>query len=171
MKKQELLEILETKKQEELIEELISLSEKFITVNDYFTSKYKVNSKKSILKKYKTRIDDAIYPDWELDKGLNIDLLDDTITEFSIVTSKTNWQIELELYAIEEGNNCAKLYGCDFGEDYYEYFEELFEYTIKKCGKLNQTMNKRIETILENAFEGYGHKDRLEELLFEHNEK
>ena len=171
MNKQELVKILETKKQEELIGKLITLSEKFITVNDYFTSIYKVNSKKSILKKYKTRIDNAIYPDWELDEGLNIDLLDEIITEFSTVTSRTNWQIELELYALEAGNSCAKEYGGDFGEDYYEYYEELFEYTLKKCGKIKQTINKRIKTIVENAFEGYGHKDRLEELLSENNEK
>lgn len=171
MKKKELIKILETKSTDELIVELVALSEKFPTVNDYFNLKYKSKSKISILKKYKTRITDAIYPDWELNEGLNIDLLDEIIVEFSNVTSKINWQIELELYALEIGNKCAKNFGGDFGEEYYEYFEELFEHSLSKCGKTNKTINKQIETILENAFEGYGHKDRLEELLVEYNEK
>jgi len=38
--------------------------------------KYKSKTKPSILKKYKDKIDKAIYPDWEFNEGLNIDLVE-----------------------------------------------------------------------------------------------
>lgn len=56
--------------------------------------------------------------------------------------------------------------GGNLGEDYYLYFEALFEQILNKFKKIkmSQTITIKIETILKIAFEGYGHKDILEDL-------
>ena len=169
MKKAELEELLKIKSADELNTELITLFENFKVVQDYFDLKYKSRTKTSILKKYKKKIDKAIYPDWEFNDGLNIDLVEEIIEGFSNITPQLNYQIELELYALEAGNKCANNMGGDYGEDYYLYFEELFEQTLNKYKKVNasQKITKRIEAILETAFDGYGHKDTLEDLWAE----
>lgn len=166
MKKAELEEILKLKSAEELNSELVINFENFKVVQDYFDLKYKNQTKNSILKRYKQKIDKAIYPNWEFDEGLNIDLVEEITREFSNITPKLNYQIELELYALETANKCANNLGGDFGEDYYLYFEELFEQTLNKFKKIKmpQTITKKIESILKIAFEGYGHKDILEDL-------
>jgi hypothetical protein len=125
---------------------------------------------------------------WEADYGVQdalaiwIDFNDDGIfnatnefvyhTElegFSNITPKIDCQIELELYTLEAGNKCANDLGGDFGEDYFIYFEELFEQTLNKYRKIkvSQKITEKIETILETAFDGYGHKDTLEDLWAE----
>lgn len=170
MKKDELIEILKTKSIAELTSELTTLSENFTVVQDYFNLKYKSGTKSSILKKYKQKIDNAIYPDWEFNDGLNIDLVEEIIEGFSNITPRINYQIELELHALEAGNKCANDMGGDFGEDYYLYFEELFEQTLKKCRRVtvSQKIPGKIETILKTAFGGYGHKDTLKDLWTEY---
>ena len=170
MKKDELIEILRTKSVEELTSELATLSENFMAVQDYFDLKYKSKTKPSILKKYKQKIDNAIYPDWEFNDGLNIDLVEEIIEGFSNITPRINYQIELGLYALEAGNKCANDMGGDFGEDYYLYFEELFEQTLNKCQKtkVSKKTTELIETILGTAFDGYGHKDTLKDLWAEY---
>ena len=45
MKKDELLEILRTKSVDELTTELVTLSENFMVVQDYFDLKYKLNKR------------------------------------------------------------------------------------------------------------------------------
>lgn len=127
----------------------------------------------SILERYKQKIDKAIYPDWEFDEGFNIDLVEEIIRKFSNITPKVKHQIELELYALETANKCANNLGGELGEDYYLYFEELFEQTLNKFKKINmpQTITIKIESILKIAFEGYGHKDILEDLWAEFKAK
>ena len=169
MKKADLKEILKAKSADELSTELITLFENFKVVQDYFDLKYKSQTKTINLNKYKQKIDRAIYPDWEFNNGLNLELVEEIIEGFSNITPKLNYQIELELYALEAGNNCAHDMGGDYGEDYYLYFEELFEQTLNKYKKIDasQVITKRIEAILETAFGGYGHKDTLEDLWAE----
>lgn len=171
MKKNELEEILRIKNKDELITELIHLFENFKVVQDYFDLKYKSQTKSSILKKYQQKIDKAIYPDWEFNVGLNIDLVEEIIEGFSNITPKLDYQIELELYALEAGNKCANDVGGDFGEDYYLYFEDLFEQTLNKYKKINvsQKITERINSIVNTAFEGYGHSDTLNDLWTEFN--
>lgn len=171
MKKAELEKILKSKSVEELKTEVITLFENFTVVQDYIKLKYKSNTKTTILKKYKQKIDQAIYPDWEFNNGLNLDLVEEIIDEFSNITPKLNYLIELELHALEAGNQCANDMGGDYGEDYYLYFEELFEQTLKKCKKIraSKTIVSKIEAIIETAFEGYGHKDNLEDLWAQFN--
>lgn len=164
MANNKLIEIFKEKSRDELIDELIELSDRFWTVNDYFESKYNLNSKNVIIKKFKIQINDVLYPDHEFKGGFDVELLDQILTKFKTITTKLNWQIDLELYALETGNNCAIQFGGSFGEEYYEYFEELFEDTLLKYVKRNNTIDRKIETIIKNAFEGYGHKDKLEEL-------
>ena len=141
-----------------------------MVVKDYFDSKYKSKGKLSLLKKYKDNIDNAIYPDWEFNEGLNIDLVEEIIEGYSNITPIIDYQIELELYTLETGNKCANDMGGDFGEDYYIYFEELFEQTLNKCREINvsQEIKEKIESILESAFKGYGHKDTLEDIWAEY---
>ncbi|HYX09501.1 MAG TPA: hypothetical protein VE912_22415 [Bacteroidales bacterium] len=172
MKKNELFEILNSKSSNELVDELILLSENFSVVRDYFDLKHKNKTKLSILKKYKQKISNAIYPDWEFNEGLNIDFVEEIIEEFSRVTPNIDYQIELELYALETGNKCANDMGGDFGEEYYIYFEELFEKTLIKLNKrkISTQILEKINSILKIAFEGYGHKDSLEDLWAEHEE-
>jgi hypothetical protein len=81
------------------------------------------------------------------------------------VTPKIKYQIELAIYALEAGNTCAHDMGGDFGEDYYVYFEELFEQTLNKLNKTEMTtqLQDEIDLILKGAFEGYDHKDTLED--------
>ncbi|MEA3450896.1 MAG: hypothetical protein U9Q83_03225 [Bacteroidota bacterium] len=168
----ELIEILKSKSTDELVDELVMLLKNFTVVHDYFDLKYKSKTKPLILNKYKHKIDKAIYPDWEFNEGLNIDLVEEIIEIFSNVTPKINYQIELELYALEAGNKFANETGGDFGENYYMYFEELFEQTLNKLNKTKmstQLLNK-IDLTIKVAFEGYGHKDTLEDLWAEYKE-
>ena len=171
MNKTELEKILRMKSVDELNIELITLFENFKVVQDYFDLKYKSQTKTSILKKYKHKIDRAIYPDWEFNEGLNLELVEEILEGFSNISPKLKYQIELELYALEAGNKCANDMGGDYGEDYYLFFEELFEQTLNKYTNINmnQSITKKIERILGSAFEGYGHKDTLEDLWKEFN--
>jgi len=72
LKKSELNEILKSKSADEPVDELAMLSENFTVVQDYFDLKYKSKTKLSILKKYKQKIDKAIYSDWEFVTGKQI---------------------------------------------------------------------------------------------------
>jgi len=139
MKKDEFDEILRSRNADELRKELVTLFENIKSVQDYFDFKYKRSTKSKILQRYKHEIDNALYPDFEWNNGLDIEMVGKIIDKFSKITPILSYQIELELYAIEIGNQFAHNLGGDFGEEYYVYFEELFEQTLKKCNSIHLT--------------------------------
>jgi hypothetical protein len=170
MKKKEFTEIICKKTKEELIADLAYLFEKFEDVNDYYVLALKKSDKDKILTKFKKKISDALYPDYEFNGGLNLQIVDKILDIFRSSTDDADSIIQLELYALDSGNNCANEFGGDFGEGYYVYFEELFESTIKRTfeNKLLKKYEHRMSSILYTAFPGYSHKDSLYDIYYKY---
>ena len=77
------------------------------------------------------------------------------------------------LFAVETCTEIADEYGGDFGEDFYIYFEELFENVAQAIFKEGLESKYRIwlKEIADGACDGYGHRDQLQESFVEYFEK
>lgn len=168
MKPEELQKLLNNKSKEELVSEILQLHEKFIDVRQYFdfsrTKRKKIHS--DIVENYKLQINDALWPDHSFEGGLDIEKVEEVLVTFKQVCDHPGYQIELLLHAVESASQCAYDFGGDFGEDYYEYFEEVFDETLSymRRGELMKAFKENSQKVIKNAFEGYGHRDTLEEL-------
>ena len=151
------------------MEEIMGLFDRFGGVRDYY--QFSIIGRKrehqKLIKSYKEKIINALWPDGEFKGGLDLDQVDKLLSKFSRITNNVAYQIDIELYAVEQANKCADQFGGDFGEDYYEYLEEQFEKTLQKSvkHKLFEHQKEKIQAIVNSAIEGYGHRDMLEELL------
>ncbi|TRX58615.1 hypothetical protein FNH22_12090 [Fulvivirga sp. M361] len=164
----ELHKILDQKNKEELLEEIIALYKKFKVVREFYgLSNKKKKEHVEIIEGYKHKITNALWPDGNFEGGLDLEKVNRLLKQFSSVCDNTKDQIELELYSLYQANSCAICFGGDFGEEYYEYVEERFDQTLNKMIRSRSFENQKrnVQAIIKNAFEGYGHKDRLEELM------
>jgi len=169
MTRQEIYKRLNKKAKDELLVEIMTLYDKFGAVQEYYgfsQSKRKKDHDK-IIEDYKRKIINALWPDGDFQGGLDLDEVDRLLSKFSKITDNIEYHIEFELYIIEQANKCAIDFGGDFGEEYYEYLEEQFERTLSKMIKneLFEHKKEKLKALIDNSFEGYGHRDILEELI------
>lgn len=161
---EEYLKELDTKKAKGIIQELY---EEFDVVRDFLNMKILNNRiENRVTRKYKDKIIDALYPDGGFEGGFDTEKV-----ESLIKTIKKNpnyfYYIEIGLYAVEKCTNLADTFGGDYGAEFYEYFENLFDEILKciESKKVKSRYKKRIKEILSKAFEGYGHKDQLNNIF------
>jgi hypothetical protein len=170
MTRQEIYKRFLLKSKEELIDELMLLHDRFKTVREFygFTNSGKKEEHRKLIDSYKKKIDNALWPDGGWQGGLDVEMVSDFLTKFTKLTDNIEYQVELELYAIEQANVCANEFGGDFGEDYYMYIEEEFQKTLEKLVKhwLFENMQEKVKDIVKMSFEGYGHRDALEQLFY-----
>jgi len=122
-----------------------------------------------IFKKYCHQIQDALYPDGSFEGGMDIDKVDHIIFTLDKLTSDIHLQVKIRIYAIQEATQLAHTYGGDYGEDFYIYFEELYEAVLIKLEQFELSDSYRHEMLqtAQRAYEGYGHYD----VLMEHYNK
>ena len=114
------------------------------------------------MRKYKDRIIDALYPDSDFEGGLDIEKVEVVMKQ---IRRNPNYYyfIGIGLFAVEECTLVANQYGGRYGEEFYEYFEELFKEVVRLIiGKgLQDELRIQVESIVNKAFDGYGHYDQL----------
>ncbi|MGB0931134.1 MAG: hypothetical protein ACPGVB_10180 [Chitinophagales bacterium] len=156
---------------EQLRSELQELFSSYEVVRNYFHIKIKENGEvdKFLLRKYEDEITKAIYPNERMEGGLDIGKVDNIIKGLNS-DSTVKYYIECSLFSIEECTNIANEFGGDFGEDFFIYFEELFENVTKII--INQGHESeykiRLREIADSAFDGYGHYDQLQDTVNEY---
>ncbi|MEM6632259.1 MAG: hypothetical protein AAF694_21465 [Bacteroidota bacterium] len=157
---------------EEVYKELEYLYQEFPVVRKYYKLKfsgkeYTDELKQELVTRYQNKIDAAIFPNELFEGGLELDKVDRLLTSFK---KKRQFQyfLEIGIYSIQQANVMAEMYGGDFGEDYYLYFEELYEELIEKASELglSEEYKPMFHELAKSAFEGYGHYDQLN-ILFE----
>ncbi len=77
------------------------------------------------------------------------------------------------MFAVETCTDIANEYGGDFGENFYIYFEELFEDVIKAIFRegLESEYQIRVKEMADSACDGYGHYDQFKIRLASISEK
>lgn len=120
-----------------------------------------------IVLQYKRKIIKTLHPDSEWKGGFNIYQVDKTIMKLN-TKSNLNYYFEIGIYAIKECTLLAEYYGGDYGEEFYFYFEKLYEEIISQVciENLENRYRDKLKEIMETAFEGYGYKDRLQDTYF-----
>ena len=166
----ELRNYLRSLDKESLESEVEKLFQKYKSVREYYEVKLYMDDKPAknesvILKKYKAKIMNAIHPDYDWQGGFNTEAVEKAIKRFNELELSLDAYVELNLFAIQEATTIANLYGGDYGEEFYIYFQELFEHLLLKLyreGGLEKYKHEMWD-IISNAFEGYGHYDTLKE--------
>jgi len=167
------IEHIKSKSKEELEQELKELYSSFETIRVHYNFKFnenktKINKSKN-LEKYKTKINQALNFNHSWQGGLDIEKVDKILSRLNS-ESNIKFYFELGLHALEECTNLANIYGGDFGEEFYNYFVELYENIVSQTWKkgLDSEYQIRIKTIMEESFEGYDYKGDLREIYNDH---
>jgi Family of unknown function (DUF6155) len=154
----------------QLRSELRELYSSFEFVRNFYRIKFKSDGiDEKLLSRYKDQITTVIYPNERMQGGLDIEKVDSIIKQLNS-DSTIKYYIEICLYSIEECTNIANEFGGDFGDDFYIYFEELFEDAVKLILKenLEDEYKIRLKEIANSAFDGYGHYDQLQGTISEY---
>ncbi|WKN41848.1 DUF6155 family protein [Tunicatimonas pelagia] len=152
---------------EQLKSELRELYSSFEVVRNYYLIKFSdTEIDEKLLATYKDQITQAIYPNKYMQGGLDTEKVDNVIQQLNS-HAIIRYYIEASLHAVEECTNIANEFGGDFGEDFYIYFEELFDDVVKVILKENieSEYQIRLQEIANSACEGYGHYDQLQDTL------
>ena len=160
--KRKLDHFLSSATKEELIQQLMDLVSRFENVEEYYQTKLNRDIPK-ILDKYKKEITDALYPDGEWKGGFDLEAVEKTIKKYEKMGSPLASVISLKLFAIKSASELADAFGGDYGENFYIFFEEIYEEMhkdLKENGQLNN-YKEQLKSVIEEAFEGYGHRDQL----------
>lgn len=167
------LNYLKAQDKEQLKKELKELYESYELVRDHYQIKLKKGGiDKALLTKYNRQVTNALYLDDYFEGGLDVDKVNKLIEQLDS-DATINYYIEVSLHAIEECTCVAKDYGGDFGDEFYIYFEELYETVIQRIIKenLQKKYKLRLKEIADAAFEGYGHYDQLQDTYDEYIEE
>ncbi len=154
----------------QLKQELTELYTSFELVRNYYQIKLKQSVlDENLLSKYKAQITKAIYPNKYMEGGLDVGKVDSIVKQLNS-DSTLKYYIEVGLHAIEECTSIANEYGGDFGDDFYIYFEELYDKVLDQIVKKNlvDAYKDRLKEIADVAFEGYGHYDQLQDTYDEY---
>lgn len=149
---------------ESLKSELRELYTSFEVVRNYYQIKFSnVGIDKQLFSTYQDQVTKAIYPNKHMQGGLDTEKVDSIVKQLKN-PSTIRYYIEICLYAMETCTAIANEYGGDFGEDFYIYFEELFEDAIQAILKEGLESEYRIwlKEIANAACDGYGHRDQLQ---------
>ena len=150
---------------EQLKQELKELYASFELVRDYYQIKLKKGViDEKLLTKYNRQVTDALYFDEYGQGGLDVDKVDGIVKRLNS-DSTLKYYIEVGLHAIEACTSIANDYGGDFGDNFFIYFEELYEDILVLIVKKNLVSEYRVrlKEIADAAFDGYGHYDQLQE--------
>ncbi len=153
--------------EEELRNELTKLHFKFSLIREYYqTSLTNENAiDETLLHQYKGEIKIALYPNKYLEGGFDTKRIKEILLP---LTSK--YYVEVGLFSVEECSNIAKEFGGDFDEDFYLYFEDLFEEIVKYIvdRKLLEEYQEELFMIANSAIDMYDHSHELQEILRDH---
>lgn len=155
----------------ELKEELKKLYESLEQVKVHYSAINAGSDKldRKLLEKHEEQITKAIYPNKYMQGGLDTDKVENILKPFRS-NSTIKYYLELGLFAVEECTNIANEFGGDFGEDFFIYFEELFEDIVQRIsrGNLEEKYKIRLIDMTNSAFDGYGHYDQLKDVFSEY---
>ncbi|GEM_PF-2486596 len=164
------LDHINTQNADQLKSELTELYSSFEVARNYYRIKFsgtEVDNK--LLAMYKEQVTQAIYPNKYMQGGLDTEKVDNVVQQLNS-NATVRYYIEVCLHAVEECTNIANEFGGDFGEDFYIYFEELFDNVVKVILSegLEDEYQIRLQEIANSACEGYGHYDQLQDTLSEY---
>ncbi len=160
--RQRLKTFLDAKNRQELVQLVQELFERSQEVQDYFEVLI-TRDDRPFLKKAKEDIIKALYPDERGRGGLKIKDVDRAIRNFEFISPKLDSVVQLRLFALEEASGLADEYGGDFGDDYYIFFEDMFENLLQLLFQENKlgVYEHRIKSTIAGATDVYGHYDNL----------
>lgn len=165
----EFLDYIRSKSKNELEEELEELFSKFATIRKHYDLKLGIAKTEEIklpnLKRYKTKIHQALNPDSNWQGGFDIEEVGKILFRLKN-KAKIKYYLELGLYSLEECTGLANAYGGDYGEEFYKYFVELYHDLVKLLWAkgLELEYQIRITEIMEHAFRGYDYQDDLRDI-------
>ncbi len=155
---------------ESLKSELRELYTSFEAVRNYYQIRFSnVGMDEQLLSTYQDQVTKAIYPNKHMQGGLDTEKVDSVVKELNS-PSTIRYYVEISLFAVETCTDIANEYGGDFGENFYIYFEELFEDAIKAIFKegFESEYQIRLKEIADSACDGYGHRDQLQDTFSEY---
>lgn len=119
------------------------------------------------LKRYQLKVVEALHPDHEWLGGLDIEAVEEAIREHQRRYPEPEKRAELYCFAIREASRLADMYGPDFGEEFFAYFEGLFRELLQllKEHALLPVYRGQLKTLVENSTDAYRYHDSLKELL------
>lgn len=165
----EFLDYIRSKSKNELEEELEELFSKFSTIRKHYDFKLGISKTEKIkspnLKRYKTKIYQALNPDSNWQGGFDIEEVGKILLRLKN-KGKIKSYLELGLYSLEECTGLANAYGGDYGEEFYNYFVELYKDMVKLMWAegLELEYQIRVTDIMEQSFKGYDYQDDLRDI-------
>lgn len=163
------LNYIESKSKEELEEELKELFSRFVKIREHYNFKLDESKTEKVkapnLKRYKTKIHQVLNPDSTWQGGFDIEEVDKILSRLNN-KAKIKYYFELGFYSLEECTGLANAYGGDFGEEFYNYFAELYEDLVRQVWDegFESEYQSRIKGIMEESFEGYDYQDDLRDI-------
>lgn len=164
------LDHINSQKTESLKAELQALYKSFEVVRNYYQIKLSDTAlDEQLLSTYQDQVTKAIYPNKHMEGGLDTEKVDSIVKQLK-TPSTIRYYIEVCLHAMETCTAIADEYGGDFGEDFYIYFEELFDEVIQAIVKegLESAYRIWLQEIANAACDGYGYRDQLQETYTEY---
>ncbi len=107
---------------------------------------------------YKKKIKDLLWPE-----NTNLREARKAISDFKKISKNPEHLLELTVFYVENGIKIDNQYG-DMYEAFYSSMEAMFEQIIKTLNnnpKLIPKFKERLDYIIDNSCEGWGHKDAL----------
>lgn len=150
-----------------LIGEMSHLSER---VSEFLTMRFAPEQNLEILQSYKGRIKNEFFSS-KGKNSLNLSVAKKAISDYKKISGDHIGTIDLMLYYVEMGNEFTNKYG-DINSNYYTSLELVFEKIVdaineEETDAMYKIFAERIDRLIENAFEGWGFFDTLQELYFE----
>ena len=154
---------LSQKTKDELIKEITTLCQTFPQVKEYY--KAQGGNIQELAKKYKDIIEKEF--NGGATRGLpkaRFSVARKALNDFKKLTNDPELIADLMLTYVESTSWFNTAYGPD-GEEFYTRPEDMFETVLAliKKHKLLEKFQQRARDIVENATEGWGHRDSLEE--------
>ena len=164
-------EYIETKNEESLRNELITLYKTFEAVEEYYETRLATKKLDEIAQKYKAVLEKQFYPSKGFPK-LRYSVARKAISDFKKVCSNPFAIVDMQLTYVEYGVECTLQYG-DIDENFYDSMGSMFKTCLEnmKENGLLDSFQERCRLIREKTRDmGWGFGDEIRSLYEEYFE-
>ncbi len=151
---------------EELVDEIWQLSKRFKQVDEYYRARLEPHKTESTLAAYKKRVEREFFTPSGMPGPLRLGEARKAVLDFAKVQANATYQIDLELFYVEQGVKFTNSFG-DIDERFYMSIESMFERALKNMQKqgLEHAFAERARRIYRDTRDiGWGFGDNIEYL-------
>lgn len=164
----EIRKYLDRLSKEQIIQEVLDLESKFVSVREYYHMKLNRDQNHQIQQKYKRIIRNEFFPD-RGDGKLRLSIARKAISDYKKISTDESSVADLMIYYVENGVEFTNVFG-DIDERFYSSMEKMFETALDYifANKLEVSFEARCKAIVDDTRGiGWGFHDYLAEVYYE----